>query len=395
MNKMDFSKFLKLIERYLPKITSVTQSPINLKEGHSNELPLVSVIIPNFNYDHFLKGCIQSVLASSLQNIEVILVDSSIEIDRSEKMQTLLENLVDDPRLRIFYRSPKKLGDNRNFGIEQARSKYVCSVDPDDLLHPNFLLILLFKLLNSELDVSGAGMHSFGLINELWHVKSCVNYLNLNIRNELASNSMFRKETWIKLGGFVDSNGNPHIHEDWRFWHRLAKSGGKIENIDFPLSMIRVHGKNMSWQPDVVPPKVQIEFIRSFNKDIRLNFAALRRCFFKKENVISSSSRNVYSLFKNLSNLDPNSDQFKMVRSLEELDLNSHQATSFILDFRETELQSAPSYSSAHLVHMKSLLNEKEWKSFITYLQIYCNPDTIVLLNDAKENLSIQDLDVR
>jgi hypothetical protein len=272
--------FFQLIEKsFFTFEKSIPETKNRLVQNYQHKIdddkPLVSIIIPNFNYDHYLHTCVASVLNSSLINIEVILVDSSDQDSRESVLKSLLEDCFYDSRLKIYYRGAAKLGENRNFGISRAESDFVCSIDPDDKVHPHFLTVLFFRAKKMCLDISGAGMLAFGQVNETWHVKEQVTYLNLNLRNELASNSLFKKELWEQVGGFVDSSGDPHIHEDWRFWHRASKLGARIGNVDRPLSCIRIHGKNMSWQPDILLPREQILHIRQFNRDVRLSHGEL------------------------------------------------------------------------------------------------------------------------
>jgi glycosyltransferase involved in cell wall biosynthesis len=340
-------------------------------------LPYVSIIVPNFGYDHYLESCLHSILSSSLRNIEVILVDSSNENHREDKLRLVLGKLYLDPRLRVFFRSAHKLGNNRNFGIEKAKAEYVCSIDPDDLIHPNYLLLTLFNLINRNLDVSGAGMHAFEKLNEQWYVKEKVSYLNLNIRNEIASNSIFRKSSWTKLSGFVDSDGKPHIHEDWRFWHRVSKSGGKIGNINYPLTMIRVHGKNMSWQPELLPPAAQACLIRRFNKDQSMSVMAILRCFFnvkKGSRHKSKNNKNVDELFlfiskslgRNIEKLNSEVlDQLPSDRKVFLLEISDHETFNFVRNTGWTK------------VNMNQILQIDDWGRFIRFLDLYCDPESI------------------
>lgn len=337
---------------------SITLSP-------NGQNPLVSVIVPNFNYDRYIEVCIRSILNSSLQNIEIILVDSSDQKFREMKLKSILGDLVKDSRLRIYFREEKKLGDNRNFGISKSRSDFVCSIDPDDIIHPHYLLTMLFRAEMYGLDISGSGMNAFEQINETWHVKRKVSFLNLSMRNELASNSLFRKNLWNEIGGFVDSTGKPHIHEDWRFWHRASKSGFRIGNVDRPLTCIRVHGKNMSWQPDILSPSEQIEYIRSFNKDVSLSV------LFRKKFV--DSLKNLIKLFnlKNWRSATNKQNHLAPLQRVSLFDFLSQSSLGIKTVVLSTKMEAqicSLGYGINQYIHLGSILEESEWSDFYKYL---------------------------
>jgi hypothetical protein len=240
--------------------------------------------------------------------------------------------------------------------------------------------------------VSGAGMHAFEQLNEQWHVKERVSYLNLNIRNELASNSIFRKQSWSKVSGFVDSDGSPHIHEDWRFWHRVSKSGGKIGNINYPLTMIRVHGNNMSWQPDILPPSLQVRHIRRFNRDISVKILAILRCFVSsRRNPANDFNREIntekqFSFISNSLGVD--------IRRLESEILHNSNSNRkvFLLEISDVESFSFTRNSGWVKINISQILKIDEWGSFIKFLILYCEPDNVYWTSSKNEQTLEQEL---
>jgi glycosyltransferase involved in cell wall biosynthesis len=393
MRRLNFIEILKAFEKlhFDLRVPNFLFSREKISVPDKNK-PFVSVIVPNYGYDHYLKSCVHSILSSSLSNIEVIVVDSSDHNDREEKVKAILGDLYLDSRLNIYFRAANKLGSNRNFGIQKASADYVCSIDPDDLVHPNYLLIALFNLIHSQLDVSGAGMHAFEQLNEQWHVKERVSYLNLNIRNELASNSIFRKQSWSKVSGFVDSDGNPHIHEDWRFWHRVSKSGGKIGNINYPLTMIRVHGNNMSWQPDILPPSLQVRYIRRFNRDISTKILAILRCFFSfRRNSVNSLNGQInceehFSFISNNLGID-----IKKLGSTILDNFNSNKKV-FLLEISDVESFSFTRNSGWVKINLNQILSIDDWGSFIKFFILYCEPNDIFWTSSKNEQTLEQEL---
>lgn len=332
------------------------------------EVPFVSVVIPNHGYDKFLLTCIVSVLRSSLQNIEVILVDSSNDKGREKTLSGILGPIMDDRRLRIFFRESFRLGDNRNFGVSKSRAEFVCSIDPDDVIHPHFLSVLYFRALLLNLDVSGSGMRAFGNIEETWHVKRFVGYRDLNSKNCLASNSLFRKSFWSSVGGFVDSSAEEHIHEDWRFWHRVSKFGARISNVDKELSCIRVHGGNMSMQSNVLPADQQIKNIRKLNKDVKPGFVA----YFSKFQV-----GYLLLVLRVKSKIFSRAKMGGVIRSLPEVSFQGLQdkqisgLTSRVIILNTAgEVSFSPlQYSEKQIFDLPRILEQDEWFWFVRFLK--------------------------
>lgn len=90
---------------------------------------LISVIVPIYNTEKYLRKCIESILSQSYRNIELLLIndgspDSSAEICR--------EYLDKDKRCYYFEKENGGLSDARNYGIERAKGEYITFVDSDD-----------------------------------------------------------------------------------------------------------------------------------------------------------------------------------------------------------------------------------------------------------------------
>ena len=101
--------------------------------------PLVSVIIPTYNRQHYLKQAIESAIGQKYQNIEIIVSDDC----SPESPQALIDSFQDS-RIK-FYRNPKNLGICQNVvnGFKQARGKYVASLNDDDMWNEDFLTTLV------------------------------------------------------------------------------------------------------------------------------------------------------------------------------------------------------------------------------------------------------------
>lgn len=100
--------------------------------------PLVSVVVPHFNLGEYLPRTLDSVLASTYENVEIVVVDDSSTDPLScltiERIQTL------EGRIRII-RNPMNLGlaATRNVALQHVRGEFVLTLDADDLIGPQFI----------------------------------------------------------------------------------------------------------------------------------------------------------------------------------------------------------------------------------------------------------------
>ena len=97
--------------------------------------PLVSVIVPVYNVEPYLRRCIDSLINQTLQDIEIILVDDG-STDGSG--QICNEYAAKDARIRVVHQENAGLSEARNTGIDCARANYLMFVDSDDWVEPEF-----------------------------------------------------------------------------------------------------------------------------------------------------------------------------------------------------------------------------------------------------------------
>lgn len=93
-----------------------------------------SVVIPLYNKERFIAQTLQSVLAQTFQDIEIIIVNDG-STDRSESVV----QGFNDPRIQYYLRENKGVSAARNLGITMAKADYIAFLDSDDYWYPDFL----------------------------------------------------------------------------------------------------------------------------------------------------------------------------------------------------------------------------------------------------------------
>lgn len=104
---------------------------------------LVSVIVPVFNAEKYLKKCIESVLVQTYQNWELVLVDDG-SFDLSPKICD--EYVILDNRIRVYHKKNTGVSDSRNFALDNIYGDYVIFLDADDFWCDNKVLEQLVKI---------------------------------------------------------------------------------------------------------------------------------------------------------------------------------------------------------------------------------------------------------
>lgn len=116
------------------------------------EPPLISVVIPIYNIEAYLKRCVDSVLQQSYSNLEIILVDDGSK-DQSSMICDEYKEL--DKRVRVIHKENGGLSDARNAGIEIANGSFITFIDSDDFVAIDYIEYLYGLILKYDADVSG------------------------------------------------------------------------------------------------------------------------------------------------------------------------------------------------------------------------------------------------
>ena len=111
---------------------------------------LISIIIPVYNSENYLKKCIDSVLSQTYKDIEVIIVNDGSK-DNSDK---ICKNYADqDSRIKYYSQKNSGVSVTRNNGIKYSSGAYIAFLDSDDYIESNFCEIMLRELEKESSDM--------------------------------------------------------------------------------------------------------------------------------------------------------------------------------------------------------------------------------------------------
>lgn len=112
---------------------------------------MISVIVPVFNVGNYLSDCLNSLLLQDCADIEIICIDDG----STDNSAMILKKFADsDSRIKIMTQKNQGVGKARNTGLSAAAGEYVCFVDPDDFVTPNYLSGLLRAVCSGPYDIA-------------------------------------------------------------------------------------------------------------------------------------------------------------------------------------------------------------------------------------------------
>lgn len=119
------------------------------------EMPIVSVVVPIYNVEMYVKDCVDSILNQTYTNLEVILVDDGSP-DTCGKICD--EYKINDSRVKVIHKKNGGLSDARNVGIKMASGELIMFVDSDDYISNDFVKILFDSMGKRKSDIAIANM---------------------------------------------------------------------------------------------------------------------------------------------------------------------------------------------------------------------------------------------
>jgi GT2 family glycosyltransferase len=188
--------------------------------------PIVSVVIPCYNYGQFVEDAVDSCLNSTFQDIEIIVVDNG----STDKHTIRILEQLNKPKTRVVkVGKNRSLPHGRNVGISRSMGRYILPLDADDMIHPAMIEKMVRVLEgNPKVGFVTAGLQYFGTQYWEWLPPS-FDFKRLLEQNTVCVASLFRKVCWSEVGGYNESMKDGY--EDWDFWISVAEKGWLGDSI--------------------------------------------------------------------------------------------------------------------------------------------------------------------
>lgn len=127
-------------------------------------IPIISIVVPIYNAEKYLRHCIESILQQTFTNFELLLINDG----STDSSQHICDDYSWDSRVRVFRKSNRGVSAARNFGIKKSIGKYLTFVDSDDYLEPNALELLYRNISNGDCDLVCASYRRISSKKELY-----------------------------------------------------------------------------------------------------------------------------------------------------------------------------------------------------------------------------------
>lgn len=210
--------------------------------------PLISVIIPTFNNDNYIKETINSVLNQTYTELEIIIID-----DGSTDLTREIVNSFDDKRIKyLFIENSGGPARPRNVGIQKATGKYIAFLDSDDIWLSDKIerQLAIFESDNScdvifgDAKTFGEGVTEQEIIRSRYKYKNnCESFLYLG--NFIPILTSICKKKSIENIQFNEEKYAVAI-EDYLFWLDCAESGLRFKYLNHDFARYRIHPNQIS-----------------------------------------------------------------------------------------------------------------------------------------------------
>lgn len=205
-------------------------------------VPWVSVVIPCYQQAGYLPEAVDSVLAQTFSDLEIIIVNDGSPDDTGDVARRLVQQHA-GRKIRLLEKKNGGLADARNAGLAAAAGAFVLPLDADDKILPA-LLEKTAAVLQSDptIDIVYTDVAHFGVVEKTIQAAE-YDFKKLCAGNQLNYCSLYRWEVWQKAGGY-----NPNMiwgYEDWNFWISCGERGLRAKRIPGALLQYRVKDASM------------------------------------------------------------------------------------------------------------------------------------------------------
>lgn len=274
--------------------------------------PLISIIVPVYNAEKYLRSCLDSVMTQSYTNWECILIDDGSPDESGNICDQYSES---DTRFIVIHKNNEGPAEARNQGLKSAKGDYITFVDSDDEMMPGTLMAYSEAVDKyGEVDVIKAGYIKFyeysSNIRSFSCNQDCVVYNHSSAVQKLNDISMYHGFLWnecirSELTKGVVFDKNVRWNEDNLFSYQcfmkahsfvflshiaykyFIRREESLSNIKDPVMMINTSSEVLRYRKEMAQPNAPSKFIKSMeNKYIMMFHRAISLCIASSSNDI-------------------------------------------------------------------------------------------------------------
>lgn len=209
----------------------------------SNNKIDISIIVPIYNTEKYLKKCLDSLINQTKENIEFILINDG-STDKSEE----IIKSYNDKRIKYYKNKNRGIGKTRNFGIEKSNGEYLMFIDSDDYVSNNCCEEMYKKAKDEKADIVVAdyykemeGKIEYFKLQDFETSSLDENTELLHIINTGPCNKIYKRSLVLDSGALFDEQ---YKYEDTPFVMKCIKYAKKICKINEAYSYYCIHSKS-------------------------------------------------------------------------------------------------------------------------------------------------------
>lgn len=205
----------------------------------------ISVIIPVYKVESYIRECIDAVIDQSYRDLEIILVDDGSPDNCGKICDEYAEK---DGRIKVIHQKNAGLSAARNSGLEAASGAYIGFVDSDDYPETDMFESLYRSMTESGSDISVCGVKKFGneKKSEFYGKKLAgrTDFMKLLLSEEVKSyvwNKLYKREMFCRIR-FPEGE----LFEDMRVMHLIAEKAGSVSFTDASFYNYRIRNNSIT-----------------------------------------------------------------------------------------------------------------------------------------------------
>lgn len=212
--------------------------------------PKVSILMPVYNVEKYLREAVDSMLNQSFTDFELIVLD-----DCSPDGSAAILDTYTDPRI-VRYRGEKNVGlaNVLNVGLQMAKGEYIARMDSDDISLPNRLQFQVDYLdSHPNIDLVSVGLQQFGAKDAIWKTEEdyeLTKFIAIFYTPVMHATSMWRKKRFEEANLFYHQDMVPA--EDYDLWTRALLAKRILINIPIVLYKYRIHSTQTTAHPNPI-----------------------------------------------------------------------------------------------------------------------------------------------
>ena len=203
---------------------------------------MISIILPVYNTEKYIKDCINSIMKQYYLEFEVIVVDDG---SSDNSINIIKSTIKDDKRFKIYHKRNGGISSARNFGITKASGKYVMFIDSDDCIQYNTLSKMIKYIEDDETAICKCEYESFIDKYKSYSKNHIIRSLN---KIDFFEEILTLKENLYAWGVLIPKNffdniqfPNGKYFEDMATMYKIYNQANKIYIIDSKLYKYRVN----------------------------------------------------------------------------------------------------------------------------------------------------------